>query len=30
MACEVKHCKNMWFQEKVGEIEMAVRRGKGA
>ena len=28
-AHEVKHCKNVWFQEKAKEVERAVRAGKG-
>ena len=30
VAQEVKHCKNAWFQEKAHEVEIAVRKGRGA
>ena len=27
---EVKRCTNAWFQEKAHEVEIAVRKGRGA
>ena len=30
VACKIRCCKNAWFQEKAGEVEVAVRRGRGA
>ena len=30
VAREVKHCKNAWFQKKAREVEIAVRKGRGA
>jgi len=30
VAREIRRCKNAWFQEKAHEVELAVRRGRGA
>ena len=30
VAHKIRCCKNAWFQEKAGEVKVAVRRGKGA
>ena len=30
VARKIRCCKNAWFQEKAGEVEVAVRRGRGA
>ena len=30
VAHKIRCCKNAWFQEKAGEVEVAVRRGRGA
>ena len=30
VAQKVKSCKNAWFQEKALEVEIAVRKGRGA
>ena len=30
VAHKIRCCKNAWFQEKAGEVEVAVRRGSGA
>ena len=30
VASKLRCCKNAWFQEKPREVEVAVRRGRGA
>ena len=30
VAHEIRRCKNVWFQKKAGEVEAAVRKGRGA
>ena len=30
VAQKVKSCKNAWFQEKAREVEIAVRKSRGA
>ena len=29
-AHEIRRCKNVWYQKKAGEVEEAVRKGRGA